>query len=105
MSEIQRVELPGLLAQSEQVARLGGGRSRPGEVVQRAELDQRLAAEARRRDEEVRAAEAIPAIEREPRGHDGEPGRRRRRQASPDQAAPADEVGETPEPPHVDVTA
>jgi hypothetical protein len=62
MNEIARIALPPLLAQSEQLARLGGGRSFGApERVERDEFHDRLAELSDRRSHEVQAAARVEA--------------------------------------------
>src|SRR5689334_7631447 len=74
MNEITRIALPSLMAQSEQLARYGGGRAfGPPERIERDEAHDRLAELSRRRSEEVQAAEASAAIaDQRHHAHDGE---------------------------------
>ena len=68
MNEITRITLPPLLAQSEQLARWGGGRAfGPAERIERDEVHDRLAELSRARSEEVQAAAASGAIGEQPR--------------------------------------
>ena len=63
MNEITRIALPSLMAQSEQLARYGGGRAfGPPERIERDEVHDRLAELSRQRNEEVQAAAASGAI-------------------------------------------
>jgi hypothetical protein len=63
MNEITRIALPSLMAQSEQLARYGGGRVfGPPERIERDEVHDRLAELSRQRHEEVQAAAATGAI-------------------------------------------
>jgi hypothetical protein len=63
MNEITRIALPSLMAQSEQLARFGGGRAfGPPERIERDEVHDRLAELSRQRNEEVQAAAASGAI-------------------------------------------
>ncbi len=63
MTEITRIALPSLMAQSEQLARYGGGRAfGPPERIERDEVHDRLAELSRQRNEEVQAAAASGAI-------------------------------------------
>ena len=62
MNEITRIALPPLFAQSEQLARVGGGRAFGApELVQRDEDHQRLVALSRRSSEEVQATARVEA--------------------------------------------
>src|SRR5690349_2791305 len=74
MNEITRIALPSLMAQSEQLARYGGGRAFGApERIERDEAHDRLAELSRRRTEEVQAAEASAAIsDRRQQGRDGD---------------------------------
>jgi hypothetical protein len=102
VTEIPRVELPSLVAQSEHVARVGGGRSVAADVVQRNEVAYRLELTSRRLAEEVQHAEEIPAVRERPR--DEQPPDRRRRHGRPDGAPPNDDE-DGDEIAHVDVVA
>jgi hypothetical protein len=63
MNEITRIALPSLMAQSEQLARFGGGRAfGPPERIERDEVHDRLAELSRQRNEEVQEAAASGAI-------------------------------------------
>jgi hypothetical protein len=63
MTEITRIALPSLMAQSEQLARYGGGRAFGApERIERDEVHDRLGELSRRRNEEVQAAAASGAI-------------------------------------------
>src|SRR4051794_31302039 len=78
MNEITRVALPPLLAQSEYVARLGGGRAFGApERIERDEVHDRLAALSRKRTEEVQAAAVVGAVgDKREQARDEQPPRR-----------------------------
>jgi hypothetical protein len=72
VTEIQPVALPTLLAQSEQVARMGAGRPGPSERVERDEARERLARLSEQRSEEVQEAARVSAAgEHRERERDG----------------------------------
>ena len=62
MSELPRVELPSLLAQTDQVVRLGGARA-VRETVERADRDYELELHTLQRSEEVIEAEAVSSAD------------------------------------------
>jgi hypothetical protein len=66
VTEIHRVELPPLLAQSEHVARLGAGRTR-SEHIDRGEHADQLAELSKKRTEEVQAATIVSDVTKERR--------------------------------------
>ena len=98
MTEIHRVELPPLLAQSEHVARLGAGRTR-SEHVDRGEHAERLAELSQKRTEEVQAASVVGDVTRQ-REREREREQARRHPRPQDEPPADDEPGH-----HVDVTA
>lgn len=57
--EMPRVELPSVVAQSEQAARMGGGRATASDTVQRESSAYELELLSRKRSEEVQAAERV----------------------------------------------
>jgi hypothetical protein len=97
MTETPRVELPPLLAQSDQIARTGMARLAARDTIERADQDYELELHSRERSEEVIESERIASTDgdRHKPSDDREKGRRR---------APQDD--DDGEPPHlVDVTA
>jgi hypothetical protein len=89
MTEAPRVELPSLLAQSDQVLRMGAARAAARDTVERADQDYELELHSRQRSEEVAEAERISASDgRRQRGEDGRPEGERRH---PDDDDPDDE--------------
>ena len=96
MSELPRVELPSLLAQTDQVLRMGGARLAARDTIERADLDYELELHTQRRTEEVQAAERVgPADDQHEHDRGGSPrGGRREHDDDPDD-----------EPHLVDVTA
>jgi hypothetical protein len=64
VTETPRVELPSLLAQSDQVVRMGVARVAARDTIERADQDYELELHSRERSEEVIAAERISAIDR-----------------------------------------
>jgi hypothetical protein len=63
MSELPRVELPSLLAQTDQVLRVGGARLAARDTVERADQDYELELHSRKRSEEVIAAETVASAD------------------------------------------
>jgi hypothetical protein len=59
MSELPRVELPSLLAQTDQVLRVGGARLAARDTAERADQDYELELHSQKRSEEVIEAEAV----------------------------------------------
>jgi len=97
MSELPRVELPSLLAQTDQVVRMGAARIAARDTIQRADQDYELELHSQKRSEEVTEAERIvSADDRHTHERDGRPqgGRHERHDDDPDD-----------EPHLVDVTA
>jgi hypothetical protein len=96
MSELPRVELPSLLAQTDQVVRMGGARLAGRDTVERADLDYELELHTQKRSEEVIEAESVSsADDRHQHDRGGRhPGGRRAHDDDPDD-----------EPHLVDVTA
>jgi hypothetical protein len=97
MSELPRLELPSLLAQTDQVVRTGAARIAARDTIERADQDYELELHSQKRSEEVQEAERISSADdrhqHDRRGH--QQGARRRH----DDDDPDDE-------PHlVDVTA
>jgi hypothetical protein len=97
MSELPRVELPSLLAQTDQVLRVGGARLAARDTVERADQDYELELHTQKRTEEVIEAETVAsAADEHQHDRSGHPHGERRRHDDDD---PDDE-------PHlVDVTA
>ena len=97
MTELPRVELPSLLAQTDQVLRVGGARLAARDTVERADQDYELELHSRERSEEVIEAETRRVGRRQHEHERG--GRCLGRTAAADDDDPDDE-------PHlVDVTA
>jgi hypothetical protein len=63
MSELPRVELPSLMAQTDQVVRMGGARLAARDTIERADQDYELELHSRMRTEEVVAAERVISAE------------------------------------------
>ena len=63
MSELPRVELPSLMAQTDQVVRMGGARLAARDTVERADQDYELELHSRMRTEEVVEAERVVSSE------------------------------------------
>ena len=97
MSELPRVELPSLLAQTDQVLRIGGARLAARDTIERADQDYELELHTQTRTEEVIEAETVAsAADQQEHDRGGRPKGERRRHDDDD---PDDE-------PHlVDVTA
>jgi hypothetical protein len=97
MTELPRVELPSLLAQTDQVVRMGGARLAGRDTVERADQDYELELHTQKRSEEVIEAESVSSAddkhEHDRGGHN--PGGRR----------PHDDDDPDDEPHLVDVTA
>ncbi len=97
MTETPRVELPSLLAQSDQVARTGMARLAARDTIERADQDYELELHSRERSEEVIESERISPTDGDRHKPSDERPRRERR-------APQDDDDD--EPPHlVDVVA
>jgi hypothetical protein len=97
MTEMPRVELPSLLAQSDLVARTGYARAATRDTIGRADQDYELELHSRERSEEVIEAERISSIDGERHKPDDERPKQQRR-------PPHDDSDD--EPPHLlDVTA
>jgi hypothetical protein len=97
MSELPRVELPSLLAQTDQVLRVGGARLAAKDMAERADRDYELELHTQVRSEEVNEAERVASADDEHQ-HDRD-GRRQGGRRPHDDDDPDDE-------PHlVDVTA
>ena len=97
MSEIPRVELPSLQAQSDQVLRMGGARAAARDTIGRADQDYELELHTQKRTEEVQAAEKVGSADdkhQHDRGGRSQGGRRQHDDDDPDD-----------EPHLVDVTA
>jgi hypothetical protein len=79
MNELPRVELPSLMAQTDQVVRMGGARLAARDTIERADQDYELELHSRIRTEEVVEAErVISAEDQHSRDREGrQPGRRR----------------------------
>jgi hypothetical protein len=82
MTEFPRVELPAILAQSEQAARLGAGRPGPSEMQRLEDEAYDLELLSRQRNEEVQASERVAGshernAERDDRQRDGQAHHRR----------------------------
>jgi hypothetical protein len=79
MTEVPRVELPSLQAQSDQVLRMGAARAAARDTVERADQDYELELHSRRRTEEVAEAERVASAgDRRQRHDDDRPDRERR---------------------------
>jgi hypothetical protein len=79
MNELPRVELPSLMAQTDQVVRMGGARLAARDTIERADKDYELELHSRMRTEEVVEAERVISAE-DQHSRDREerqPGRRR----------------------------
>jgi hypothetical protein len=63
MSELPRVELPSLMAQTDQVVRVGGARLAARDTVERADRDYELELHTRVRTEEVNEAERVASAD------------------------------------------
>ena len=97
MNELPRVELPSLMAQTDQVVRMGGARLAARDTIERADQDYELELHSRMRTEEVVEAErVISAEDKHSRDREGRQQGRRREHDDDD----SDE-----EPHLVDVTA
>jgi hypothetical protein len=97
MTETPRVELPSLLAQSDQVARTGVARLAARDTIERADQDYELELHSRERSEEVIESERISSTDGDRHKPSDERQKRERR-------APQDD--DDGEPPHlVDLTA
>ena len=97
MTETPRVELPPLLAQSDQIARTGMARLAARDTIERADQDYELELHSRERSEEVIESERISSTD----GDRHKPSDERRQR---ERRAPQDDDGD--EPPHlVDLTA
>jgi hypothetical protein len=59
MSELPRLELPSLLAQTDQVVRTGAARLAAKDTIERADQDYELELHSQKRSEEVQEAERI----------------------------------------------
>ncbi len=59
MSELPRLELPSLLAQTDQVTRVGGARLAARDIAERVDQDYELDLHTQRRSEEVAEAEGV----------------------------------------------
>jgi hypothetical protein len=97
MSELPRVELPSLLAQTDQVLRVGGARLAARDTVERADQDYELELHSQKRSEEVIEAETVASADdkhQHDRGGRSQGGRRQHDDDDPDD-----------EPHLVDVTA
>ena len=93
MTETPRVELPSLLAQSDQVARTGMARLAARDTIERADQDYELELHSRERSEEVIESERISAADGDRHKPSDERKQRERR-------APQDE-NDDDEPPHL----
>jgi hypothetical protein len=65
MTELPRVELPSLMAQTDQVVRMGGARIAARDTIERADQDYELELHSRMRTEEVVEAERVISAEDE----------------------------------------
>jgi hypothetical protein len=86
VSELPRVELPSLQAQSDQVLRMGGARAAARDTIGRADQDYELELHTQKRTEEVQAAEKVGSAD-DQHEHDrgsGPGGRRREHDDDPD---------------------
>jgi hypothetical protein len=92
MTETPRVELPSLLAQSDQVARTGVARLAARDTIERADQDYELELHSRERSEEVIESERISSTDGDRHRPSDERKRRERR-------APQDDDDD--EPPHL----
>jgi hypothetical protein len=63
MSELPRVELPSLMAQTDQVLRVGGARLAARDIVEKADQDYELELHTRMRTEEVNEAERVASAD------------------------------------------
>jgi hypothetical protein len=63
MSELPRVELPSLMAQTDQVVRMGGARLAARDTIERADQDYELELHSRMQTEEVVKAERVISAE------------------------------------------
>jgi hypothetical protein len=63
MSELPRLELPSLLAQTDQVVRMGAARVAAKDSIERADQDYELELHSQKRSEEVQAAERISSAD------------------------------------------
>jgi hypothetical protein len=85
MSELPRVELPSLFAQTDQVVRMGGARLAARDTVERADQDYELELHTQKRSEEVVEAENVSSAD-DQHEHDrgGRHGGRQREQGDDD---------------------
>jgi hypothetical protein len=70
MTEVPRVELPSLQAQSDQVLRMGAARAAARDTIGRADQDYELELHSRQRSEEVAEAERIASADGRRQRHD-----------------------------------
>ena len=63
MTELPRVELPSLMAQTDQVVRMGGARIAARDTIERADQDYELELHSKMRTEEVVEAERVISSE------------------------------------------
>jgi hypothetical protein len=96
MSELPRVELPSLMAQTDQVLRVGGARLAARDTVERADRDYELELHTRMRTEEVNEAERVASADDHQRERDERQKGGRR---------PHDDDDPDDEPHRIDVTA
>jgi hypothetical protein len=87
MSELPRVELPSLLAQTDQVLRIGGARLAARDTIERADQDYELDLHTQRRTEEVAESEGVVSADdkhEHDRGGRSQGGRREREDDDPE---------------------
>jgi hypothetical protein len=97
MSELPRVELPSLMAQTDQVLRVGGARLAARDTVERADRDYELELHTRIRTEEVNEAERVASAD--------DDHQRQRDERQKGGRRPHDDDDPDDEPHRVDVTA
>jgi hypothetical protein len=97
MSELPRLELPSLLAQTDQVTRVGGARLAARDLAERIDQDYELELHSQKRSEEVAEAENVASADDK---HEHE-----RRHPSKDERRRQHDDPDDDEPHLVDVTA
>jgi hypothetical protein len=84
MTEVPRVELPSLQAQSDQVVRMGGARAAARDSVDRADRDYELELRSLERSEEVAESERISSTDGRRQRHEEERGNGKRGEGDDD---------------------